>query len=257
MSKTKTSTKMTDDDFWAIVAKVDWPGLCLKETRNSEDKDPYGFDSCETGKEILMKLLPTVQDSEEFRSIHSNKFEELVKTITELEVRGVNLELGDDSTNDLINHIIGCGKEEYELTLKEPKRIWHRVHSGRFVESFGYCFPYEDDYMPIETQIKQAEDGLRYWVEQKFYRKTEAWLEDEIGRRAVEVAKLQAKQLGQASSRSILEKLATQAKNEHTLLALEKINKDLKTKKTEIEKTLDEVREELKVVKNWLETNKA
>jgi len=254
--------KMTEEHFWDIIAKVDWPGLCLKDAaiRNAgntdENIDEDDFDPCEVGKEILMELLPTLQASEEFRTILFDKIEHLVDTISQLEVDGIVLDLGDDSTNDLVYHIIGCGKEEYLRSIDEPMRIRQRVHAGRFVESFSYCMPYQSDYDPIETKIEEAEQSLAHWIEQRFYRTTEPWLDDEVGRRATEVAKLQATKLGQKPTKSVLNDLVIKAKNKQTFLVSQKLLEDLKKQEAGIKKMADEIEISLKKAKDWLDEHK-
>ena len=48
---------MNEERFWKIVAEVDWAGLCA-----SGERRPY-----ETGKERLLRLLPTIDDAKAFR----------------------------------------------------------------------------------------------------------------------------------------------------------------------------------------------
>ena len=59
--------------------------------------------------------------------------------------------LGDDGFSDLLSHIVGLGKEEYDSVLESPVRAWTRSHNGYAVpggyqESFLYCIPDEEDF---------------------------------------------------------------------------------------------------------------
>ena len=47
---------------------------------------------------------------------------------------------GDDSWDDMTNHIIGMGKETYFAILNDPKLA--AEYTENFVESFTYCFHY-------------------------------------------------------------------------------------------------------------------
>ena len=53
---------------------------------------------------------------------------------------------GDDSYSDLLSHIIGMGKQQYNAVLKDPSI----ANSIRYRESFAYVFPFDDDWDAIE-----------------------------------------------------------------------------------------------------------
>lgn len=54
--------------------------------------------------------------------------------------------LGDDGFSDLLAHIIGLGKEEYERVLLNPQLAAQRANKYDFTESFSYCLPFKQDY---------------------------------------------------------------------------------------------------------------
>jgi|GEM_PF-2454565 len=63
--------------------------------------------------------------------------------------------LGDDSFGDLLAHIIGMGKREYEAVLKNPQRALDRARSDGYKESFAYALPYTADYALLDVSTAQ------------------------------------------------------------------------------------------------------
>ena len=50
--------------------------------------------------------------------------------------------VSDDGFWDLTAHIVGCGKEVYFKTIRNPKLAKRRAESSRYVENFEYIFNY-------------------------------------------------------------------------------------------------------------------
>jgi len=94
---------MNSEEYWEMIAKVDWPGLC--DSPNDE---------VNAGEEILRKLLPTKQDMVNFRGAHGEAKKMLTSAMDAWAVKQQNdapnwagWGMGDDSYSDLANHIIG------------------------------------------------------------------------------------------------------------------------------------------------------
>jgi hypothetical protein len=75
--------------------------------------------------------------------------------------------LGDDGFGDLIAHIIGLGKREYDAVMKDPQRALERAHRGDFEESFSYALPWRDDYenLNVSKYVKWAKTMVAEYEE--------------------------------------------------------------------------------------------
>jgi len=195
---------VTKDKFWELVAKINWPNLC-----DTIEKRPY-----RTGKKILLEFLPSIDLCEQFREWHDQLYKELHDVLWAYHEEQMSIDpnwtgwgTGDDGFSDLINHIIGCGSQEYNQTLGDPTRAvarvskWNRngggnpARSNGYVESFSYCIPKSEDYDPTEVKLTRALDGLNHWHEQKTAerRVSPPWVQEEIERRIKTVAELEYK----------------------------------------------------------------
>jgi len=58
--------------------------------------------------------------------------------------------LGDDSFSDLLAHVIGLGRGEYERVLANPQLAQARVDAYDFEESFAYALPFESSYESLK-----------------------------------------------------------------------------------------------------------
>lgn len=120
------------DRFWEIVSKVGWG-------RHHTDS--------KRGKSVLKKELPSVEAMEDFRETCRFLRTHLDDIVTDYEKQNnVSCGLGDDGFNDLLNHIIGLGREEYIRVLEDPSLAIKRGVENKFTESFSYCIPYPSDY---------------------------------------------------------------------------------------------------------------
>lgn len=119
---------MTEAKFWELVTFVGWP--------------------CDTdkAKHRLMQKY-TKEELDEAITISGIFAKQLYKLVEEkIEAKGGSLGLGDDSFSDLMRHIVGLGKEEYEKHLKNVNLIQKRADKGDFEECFTYCFPHDRDW---------------------------------------------------------------------------------------------------------------
>ncbi|HUU88870.1 MAG TPA: DUF4240 domain-containing protein [Candidatus Glassbacteria bacterium] len=122
---TKQSVEMTEERFWKIVEECGWG------TKTIDDK---------AIKKILLKEL-SKEEAKEFTDIKRKFMAQLDKKLAK-----VISNLGDDSYGDLLSHIIGLGKAEFEAVLNDPQLAKIRAEKYQFVESFSYVFPYDKDY---------------------------------------------------------------------------------------------------------------
>lgn len=148
------------DRFWEIVSLADWETHC-------ETPRGYGL-----SKRILKRELPTLGDMFSFRERYENMLRVLGRTVEEWERRTRNsIPVSGDGWSDLSAHIVGLGQESYEESVGNPELVMQRASSGRFVESFSYSIPYDDEYQAghdelsrrrrqRDCEIKAAEDQL-------------------------------------------------------------------------------------------------
>jgi hypothetical protein len=117
-----TESPMLDDTFWATVSALDW-------------------DHCRDDIAVGSKLQAMIPCLDILR-FANKRHEKHMRMTTVLETfesnTGVVIEGGDDSVSDLVNHIIGIGRVEYEATLAKPARAAARADAGDYQESFAY-----------------------------------------------------------------------------------------------------------------------
>jgi len=116
-----TVNSLADDIGWHIIKEIGW-----------------GTKS--TDYEELGKFIKNNYTKIEIKNLH-----EFVGTKVEilyalLDNNNIFLGIGDDSKGDLLKHIVGLGKEEYEKVCKNPKLIERRAKKRDFVECFTYVF---------------------------------------------------------------------------------------------------------------------
>jgi len=110
-------TTMTNKKFWTITEPLGW-GTLTTDTDKVEKQ--------------LVKTL-TLDQIEALR----DKFDELkaeLYDVLDSHVHGC----GDDGFDDLLSHIIGLGRSEFEACKKDPKR----ARKIDYTESFSYCIPH-------------------------------------------------------------------------------------------------------------------
>ena len=119
---------MTDNEFWTIVADIDWELKC-------RSNKPY-----DSIKISLMKSL----GSDKCNEMHDKHMEMRKK----LNSSG-HFHYCCDSWVDTLDHTIGLGKEEFDCCCKDPSLILKRYDSGDYVESFYYCIPTSYDFAAL------------------------------------------------------------------------------------------------------------
>lgn len=116
---------MSESEFWKITEPYGW-GTKTKDYKAIE-------------KDLLRKLSP--DEAEDLRDAFDKLKSKLYKALDKV-VEG----LGDDGFDDLLSHIVGMGKREYDATLKNPERGAARANKYDFSESFAYALPHKSDY---------------------------------------------------------------------------------------------------------------
>jgi hypothetical protein len=130
----ETAKKPTDEqanEFWKAVAEAKW-GM-----KADYEKIKLMF---------LRKWTPkqTKQMNEVYKYLY-NKLYRACNAVVE--------DLGDDGFGDLLSHIIGLGRTEYERVLANPKLAATRADNNQFKECFSYCLPYEEDYEKLKPEF--------------------------------------------------------------------------------------------------------
>jgi len=120
-----------EDEFWAAVERINWPGLCQDEEIDFNEireflLKEFGEDSCKC-----------------FFGLHRRKYRALQELMRAYD-KNNEAQVSDDGLWDLCAHIVGLGKEEYEAALLNPRIIVDRGRSNKYRENFGYCFPTEE-----------------------------------------------------------------------------------------------------------------
>ena len=105
-------------------------------------------------KELFLERF-TQREADEFRATFSDLKAKLEQKLDRwAEDNDKEFGLGDDSWGDFLAHIIGMGKHEYDVVMRDPDRGYERAVNGNFKESFSYGIPYKDDYEDQSRQPK-------------------------------------------------------------------------------------------------------
>jgi aminoglycoside phosphotransferase family enzyme len=117
---------MDEARFWDIVETVNWASDCDYERIN---------------KWMLNNM--TKNEINDFRGILSDKVNALDKMIGDRNPAGC----GDDSHSDLMYHVVGLGKEQYEAHLADYTLLAKRGKAKYgtpegYRESFAYAVPW-------------------------------------------------------------------------------------------------------------------
>lgn len=134
------------EKFWTITYLVGWRHLCGEVAHNEN--------IFSIGKATFLLFLTDIKEMHAY----NNQLREL-STELYLKIRkwsqetGKNIYLPEDHFNDLLDHIIGLGKDEYERTLENPELAYIRSEKANYVESFSYCIPWKGDYKIVERYL--------------------------------------------------------------------------------------------------------
>jgi len=66
---------------------------------------------------------------------------------------GRPIEAGDDGLLDLLNHVIGLGRETYQAALADPSLLATRAEAHDYEESFAYLEQHAWSEVPIESMF--------------------------------------------------------------------------------------------------------
>ena len=131
---------ISEDKFWDIVKKINWKKLC------NEHRDPVKF-----GRKIVRNDLDLSLDEIKNCSDMCRALYEKLKAVAELECmrrcghKDVNcikpdtrrlkdVSVSDDGFFDMLNHVIGLGKDKYYKALANVDEMW--------IPNYKECFEY-------------------------------------------------------------------------------------------------------------------
>lgn len=123
-------TAFSETNFWAIIEGLGWG----RRTTNHKAIQ----------KDLMSRLSP--QQADKMRRLLDKKTSQLARSITLWEKENETLPVGDDSYSDLLAHIVGMGRKEFEKTLRNPELAYERALKDDFKESFSYAVPDAADY---------------------------------------------------------------------------------------------------------------
>ena len=141
----KVEGPITAELFWEEVALIGWSDNPERKFYNK-------------AKARLLRRW-SGEFLEEFDEMKDELYSKLYTAVTKTEeATGERTGCGDDGFGDLLNHVIGLGREEYEAAMKDPMRVIKRGQAYNYKESFGYCIPYGHDieFITKGTYIAKA-----------------------------------------------------------------------------------------------------
>lgn len=122
---------ITDEQFWQEVEKIGWGRKILKSG-------------------TVQKMLSIAWGPEKSVVIRNRcRFFEKTLNVCLTKWSRQNEKpfgLGDDSFGDLVSHIVGLGRAEYEAVMANPELGYKRAIKRDFEECFNYCLPYDDTH---------------------------------------------------------------------------------------------------------------
>ena len=126
MNKIKS---VNESKFWKIVSEVNWGS---------------DFDYTRIKLELMKTLTPKAQD--EYAKIYYNMHFILNSKIHSFcDENRIKMQVGDDSLNDLVAHIIGLGKAEFDKVMDYPGLALNRGQKKKYEECFSYSVPFRED----------------------------------------------------------------------------------------------------------------
>jgi hypothetical protein len=132
--------------FWDLVESADW-------------KSDYNYQRIKMS--LIRQLTPNAID--QFQSFYQKVKNKLARVVDKYcEENDKSAGLSDDSFSDLIAHIVGLGRTEYNQALSQPEKVVEKGRKGDFKESFSYAIPYKDDlkYFPKSYYSEKARECL-------------------------------------------------------------------------------------------------
>lgn len=179
MTTRKRTGTCTEATFWEAVADLDWKGRCGERRVYNAIKS-----------EILSQWDDEFTRS--FDELLGEKVSHLYGVVDRYEkVNDVSCGCGDDGFSDLLHHIVGMGKEEYDAVLQDPMRAVKRGQAYDYVESFSYCMPHLASEENAKLTMEEArakvlkDEERRAWGDEE----GEEINDDEIEMRAIRLVK--------------------------------------------------------------------
>ena len=154
---THHEARMSTSNFWTAVDQAGW----------GRHKDYNKV------KEFMLERF-TQREAEEFRATFNDLQSKLSRTLDRwADENDIDWGLGDDSWGDLLAHIIGLGKREYEATMRDPQKALDRANRNDYRESFAYGIPWDDDYADKARQPQSTDtiDVFGAWALPERFRK--------------------------------------------------------------------------------------
>lgn len=135
---------MNSERFWSLVHACEWPRVVnasREVVREVTDKAKY---------ETLPSLILDRVEGTEFHGVMAQKLRDLERATKEADV---SLRVSDDAWDDILCHVIGLGKDEFQACLDEPRLI--KNHATSYMESFRYCVPFGEEWDPAIAKENQ------------------------------------------------------------------------------------------------------
>jgi len=134
--------------MWKYIEEINW-ALLSKKKRGYEE-----------GKRYMLENF-TAKRGNEISEFIAKRFKELYKRIEKYEQANdthCGDYGGDDSFGDMIHHVIGLGEAKFNEIMEDPSKL----NGMDFVESFGYCMPYEEDYKMLseDYHVERAKQAV-------------------------------------------------------------------------------------------------
>jgi hypothetical protein len=138
---------VNENIFWEVVSDLGW-------------------DRVGDYKGIKRKLMErfTWEQIEALAAIDTAVYRRLYKAVTDWEEKTrQSCGCSDDGFSDLLNHIVGLGREEWQACLDDPSKAKARADRGDYTESFSYCWPRHEDYKQLTLK------GFWVWIEAQLH----------------------------------------------------------------------------------------
>ena len=131
--KIKRSNKRSPDEMWELISEMGWEIYPDYKIISKNGFTYWG--------NTLMEYI---------REFAADRVSELYGRVRNYELdTHTTLQLGsDDSVNDLLWHVVGCGKIHWLAAMREPILLKIRAQASNYKESFSYCFQEPE---PIEN----------------------------------------------------------------------------------------------------------
>jgi len=148
---------MSESAFWKFIEPFGWG------TKTTD------YDAIE--KAIMRRL--TADQAEELSEAFHRLKGRLYKRVDDWQRdNDRHLGVGDDGFDDLLSHIVGLGKREYDAVMKDPELAYQRAQArygskDGFEESFSYAIPSAIDYKNLDVgkYRKWAKEVLEEYLE--------------------------------------------------------------------------------------------